>query len=94
MDAACFVTPFENSKNIVSSEGSYLGMLESSGVHKFGNGTSGRSTTHSNDAASKLTRPYLCLEQTGSLGASTVRRVLTSDNALPQVCVSPGRCVD
>ena len=36
IEAACFVMPsFENSKNTVSSEGSYFGMLASSGALKF-----------------------------------------------------------
>ena len=68
MDAACFLTPSENSKNMVSSEGSYLGMLESSGIHKFGNGTSGRSTSHSTGCRPEINAALLV--------ASTVRRVL------------------
>jgi hypothetical protein len=36
MEAACFVAPFEHSKYIVSSEGSNLGMLESSGIRETG----------------------------------------------------------
>jgi hypothetical protein len=35
IEAACFVMPSENSKNTVSSEGSYFGMLASSGALKF-----------------------------------------------------------
>jgi hypothetical protein len=60
MEAACFVAPFENSKNIVSSEGSYLGMFESSGIRESDNGTPRSAATHPNDAASELTQPYQC----------------------------------
>jgi hypothetical protein len=58
MEAACFVAPFENSKNIVSSEGSYLGMFESSGIRESGKTVPRSAATHPNDAAPELTQPY------------------------------------